>query len=351
MFDILLALFLLLSPIILLPAIGNVTALQFYQFGVIDSRNTYLQLQFFQVGSIVLYLSSFFCKKQRVFKDNYLVLFILACIVSIFLHPISIKSFPNILLGFLLYKTVYEYSLDIKKILFPVFLVCMMNFTFAVIQSHGIGFIYNSTGRIDGLMKISTHLGVYQALSFPICLMLNPVLCVFPLISLYLAHSHTAFIAISAGLIYLFRKKILYIGSVSFLFIIALATILVVNNWNLMLGEFETRLWIWRETFYRLTFWGHGFVKFDILREGMGHYESPYNVYLSVLYALGVLSIPLFIWLANLIQKAFTKKDFATQMIFSSCIILLFAGLRMSIMDFPRIAGTAIVLFALLKTR
>ncbi|KKL79005.1 hypothetical protein LCGC14_2019210, partial [marine sediment metagenome] len=65
MFDIALFIFLLLSPIILLPAIGNVTALQFYQFGMIDSTNLMLQLQFFQFGIVSLFIISLFQKRAR----------------------------------------------------------------------------------------------------------------------------------------------------------------------------------------------------------------------------------------------------------------------------------------------
>ena len=170
MFDFVLAIFLLLSPIILLPSIGNITALQFYQFGIIDSSNSYLQLQFFQFGIIALFIVSLFQKKVRELNDKWLVIFIASCLISCLIHPISIKVFSNIFLGFLLYKLTYEYTQRIRLLLFTIVIVSMLNFIFQMLQSFGINFIYSYAGLITKsfrhiLCSIYTYMLYVQSLA------------------------------------------------------------------------------------------------------------------------------------------------------------------------------------------
>ena len=346
--------FLLLSPIFILPTIGNITALKFYQFGVIDSSNSFLQLQFYQFGAVVLFLVSMFCKKKREFNDKWLSLFMLGCLVSVFLHPITIKVFANIFLGFLLYKVVYEYADNIKVILFPILIVSILNFIFSVMQSLGFYYIYHApagqSASIYGLMASPTHLGIYQALAIPVSFIYSPYLIVIPVVSLFLAHSHTAFLGVWVAVIYLARKKIIYLGSLWSMFIMSMTALIVVLNYHKIMGELSARIWIWEETIKHLTFFGSGKFSFT---SPMGTFDNPYNIYLEVLYKMGIFSIPLFIWIYRTIKGYvdFKNKDVFIKILFTSCLMLLAMGLRSSFMDFPRLAGTTIVLFALLNTK
>lgn len=366
MFDISLAIFLLLSPIIFLPAIGNVTALQFYQFGVIDSTNSFLQLQFFQFGIVALFLISLFCKKQREFKDKWLSLFMVGCLITVFLHPLSVRYILNIFLGFILYKVVYEYAKNIKLILIPVIIVCILNVILSTIQSFGIRLIFHppfgQSPSIVGFMRSPTHLGIYQALSIPVCFIFNPLLAIIPIISLFFAHSHTAFLGFWIGMIYIFKKRIGSVlsffisGSLWFMLLISLSVLsvlILIRNWGLILGEFSTRLWIWGETLKSLTLFGSGFGRFKFFNPVMGEFDNPYNIYLGLIYIMGVLSIPIFIWIYETINKynKFKMKDRVTNMIFTTCLMLLAMGLRSSFMDIPRLAGTTIIMFGLLNVK
>src|SRR3990167_8797577 len=104
MFDIVLAVFLFFSHIFInILGIGNLNALQFYQFGFIGNNNSIAQLQFFQYGIVALFIISLFCKPEREFNDKYSILFLALCFISVFLYPKTIGNFASIFLGFLLY--------------------------------------------------------------------------------------------------------------------------------------------------------------------------------------------------------------------------------------------------------
>lgn len=357
MFDIALAVFLFLSPIILSPQIGNITALQFYQFGVIDSSNSFLQLQFFQFGAIILFIISLFCKKEREFQDKWLVLFLIGCLISVFLHPISVKVFPNIFLGFLLYKIVFEYAKNIKIILSPIIITSLLNCLFIAFQFVHFFPIYNNVPNICGLLKNSTHSGIYEALSFPIIYLFNPVLSIFPILGVLIINSQTAELGLIAGFMYLLRRKIKEMGSAWMMFTVSLIAILTVINKEWLINEFAARVWIWKYAIKNLTLFGHGLGNFKVFHTSLsftfGQYDNPYNIYLGIIYAIGILSIPLFIWIYETIKNYvnFKSKDLFIIMLFTSCLMLLVMGLRSSFMDFPRLAGTAIILFSLLNVK
>ena len=353
MFDIALAVFLLLSPIILLPQIGNITALQFYQFGLIDSTNSMLQLQFFQFGVIALFIVSLFQKKIRELNDKWLGLFLVGCFISVFLHPKSIGVVLNVFLGFVLYKLVFEYAKRIRLILFPIVIVSILNLIFEILQLFGIQFIYHSQS-IVGLMKSQSHLGTYQALAIPICYYFNPYLVIIPIIGLLLTKTWTAVFAVILVICLKFRKKLISLGTMWQMFFISCMALFI---WVLyktkiidaILYDLYPRLWIWLETLKSLTFTGKGFGNFKIYRSivdkylSTGQYDNPCSVYLEIIYILGVLSIPLFIWLHKTLK--------IRNKLFPSCLILVIIALGQSFMDFPRLAGTAIVLFALLNIK
>ncbi len=360
MFDIALFIFLLVSPIILLPQIGNIAALQFYQFGVITSTNSMLQLQFFQFGIVSLFIVSLFQKRVREYKDLWLSLFLIACLVSIFLHPIAIKMSVNIFLGFILYKLVIEYTRNIKLVLIPIVVVCVLNSTFAVLQHYGIHLIYNDSGRVDSLMKISSHLGTYQALSIPILFIFNPILSIIPLIGLALSRTSTAVVGVIVGVGFLFKKKILDNLNILFImFFISLSALFIIKNRVEIIGQLFTRIWVWKETIKDLAFTGVGFQRFEKIHESSviffnavhfnETFNSVYSMYLYVIFSLGILSIPIFIWIFK--QLKLRNQDRVSRCLFASSITLLVIGLGQTFLEFPRLAGTAIVIFALLKIK
>lgn len=361
MFDIALFIFLLLSPIILLPAIGNLTALQFYQYGTITS-SPMLQLQFFQFGIVGLFIVSLFQKRVREYKDFWLSLFLVTCLVSIFLHPISVKMSVNIFLGFILYKLVVEHTRNIKLVLIPIAIVGVLNSIFAVLQYFDINLIYNDMDRTYGLMKIENHLGIYQALSIPILYTFSPVLAIIPLIGLVLSKTMTALVGVFACGVYLFRKKIFdnmnCLFTMFFVSISALFGLFIFRNRVEFLGNFFTRVWIWKETIKDLTFTGIGFQRFEKVYElpkaffaavyPNETFNSVYSIYLYIIISVGIFSIPIFIWLYSQFSQRRCQGRIAKGL-FASCLILLIIGLGQTFMEVPRLVGTIIVIFGLLK--
>src|SRR3990167_3001902 len=364
MFDIGLSIFLFLSPIILLPAIGNIAALQFYQFGIISNNNAFLQLQFFQFGIVGLFILSFFQKRIRELNDSWMGLFMAGCLVSVFLHPKSVSVITNIFLGFLLYKLTFEYVKNVKLVLFPICVVSILNFIFEVLQLFGVYLVYNPTDRIDGLMAFSSHLGAYQAMVIPILYLFNPLLAIVPIIGFILAKSTHVYISVFLCGGYLIIKKIKNLGSVWLMFCMSLITLFIIKGGKRLLSEFFVRIWIQKETIKDLTYFGKGLGNFKKVCELPVNvnfhnavypnetFENPLSIYLGVIYALGILSIPVFIWIyGNIEQYKRVKKDNILKALFLSSMILIMIGFGQSCMDFPRLAGTIIIIFGLLKIK
>lgn len=357
MFDIALGIFLFLSPIFFLPVqIDNVNALQFYQFGVLgNSGYNYLQLLFFGAGVIALLIIAMLsAKPQREFEDRWAVALFALFALSVYFHPIGIRSFGNIVLGFLLY---YMTIVCVKnyKILFKfIFAVSLLNTIFAILQLFHINLIYNNAkdmgGTIYGLMCISNQLGFYQALSIPICYALNPYLVIVPLTGLILSKSILGSMAMSVGMVYLLYPKIKKI-KVSLIYIQVLASVFllfILKYHHILIQKIQIRGYIWWETFKLALdkyIVGYGTGKFSTIERG-GKFENPYNIYLQVFYILGIFGL---ITLGFFLKDKYANyKDINSRAVFASCLVLLIIGLGFCFMDFPRLAGTAIVLFGLL---
>lgn len=346
MFDIALGIFLLLSPIFLLPKqIGNVNALQFYQFGVLGNNGyNFLQLQFFQLGVLVLLMIAFVSKPIRELNDKNVLFLFLTFLISVFLHPISVRNFGNVFLGFLLYYLVVVYTKDYKKLFKFIAIVSIINCAFSLLQYFGIHLIYRPTGRIDGLMCLSTHLGVYQAIALPICYAVNPWLIIFPIITITLSKSITAILLMCGWLLFTYWKKIFERGTIFFMLCLSMLTAFLIHNWQLIIQKLNIRIMVWiptlKMTFSKL-FAGHGIVQFKYLSP-LGLFENPCSIYLELIFFLGVLSlIPLFLFLKNILTSS-------NKVLVSAVAVALIAGIEKSFMDYPRLAGTVIVLFGLL---
>jgi hypothetical protein len=182
-------------------------------------------------------------KPQRDFDDkNAVALFVLFCL-SVYWHPIGIKIFWNILCGFLLYYLVKVYTKNYKKLLWIILVVAFLNTIFALLQNFGIYLIYNPTGRNDGLMCLSTHLGIYQAVALPIAYSIHPLLVVIPAIGIWLSKSITAIIIMFVFFGIYFKNKILKFGILPLLSYVSLVSFFVVKNWDLIINKSIYDLW------------------------------------------------------------------------------------------------------------
>ena len=353
MFDIALGVFLFLSPIFFLPKqIGNINALQFYQFGALGNGGfNYLQLQFFYFGVICLFIISLLSKPQREFKSHWTIILFTMCFLSVCFHPIGIRLFGNILFGFLLYYLVIVYTKDYKKIFKIILLVSLLNTIFAILQFFHINLIYRATGRIDGLMCMSTHLGIYQVIALPICYALNPFFAIIPIIGILLSKSVTAiFLMLIWCVMALFKpikikNKNLHIASVNiFMFLLSLSIIFVGFNWTAIIQKLSVRWIVWIYTIkeiYHNLFFGVGLKQLQY-HSTIDLFENPCSMYLEIIRYLGIfVLVPIFM----MVKEIISCKD---KILLISCLIILLLGLEKSIMDFPRLAGTIIVLFGFL---
>lgn len=349
MFDLVLSIFLLLSPIIFMPLNGYSARFQWYQFGYYSGSVSLMQLQFFQYGVVLLFLTALFNKPKREFKDKYLGILFALCILGVFLHPKTIQNFHNILLGFLLYYLVVSYTKNVKTVLKVVVVVALLNTIFSILQFFGTYFPYKSKPDIIGLMSYKSQLGIYQALALPICYAINPYLSIIPLIGLLLSKSITAIIPAIIGMAYLFRRKIfrLKFSYIYFMVFITLITLLCIKFFQKLSLRFD----VWVVTLQMILkkwLYGYGIGTFKYVNSKHIQYDDPYSLYLEVTHALGILGIIVLIFFLKDKFIGFKNNILIAQGLFASCLILVLCGFGYSFLDYPRLAGTTIILFGLL---
>ena len=352
MFDLFLKIFLFLSPIFLIPNNGLAARFQWFQFGYFTSSISILQLQFFQYGTIILFLVALFEKPKRLFQDRYLGILFLFCVLSVYFHPKTITNFHNIFLGFLLYYLVVSYTRNVKSVLKVVLFVSLFNTIFAILQFFDIHWIYHKTPEIIGLMVLKSHLGIYQALAIPICYALNPWLSIIPIIGLLLSKSLTAIIPAIIGMAYLLRNKIYHLKSMPFI-MVAISCFLFFGG--RIFYKLSLRFEIWIETLKLISqnlFYGYGIGVFKYLKPVGGdkiiEYTDPYSLYFGAAHALGIFGLIAILFFIISKFKESKNDDLITKGLVVSCLILVISGLGYSFMDYPRLAGTVIILFGLL---
>lgn len=346
MFDIVLSLFLILSAIFVFPVIGNIEALKYFQFKVIGNIGyNYLQLQFFQFGIIVLFITALLSKPNREFKDKYSVFVLVLMLAGVFIHPKSVLFFGNIFLGFILYYLVTVYTYDYKWVMKSVAFVAILNFVFSVLQFFNINLIYQPTGRIDGLMLNSAHLGVYQAIALPICYAINPFLVIIPIVTILLSKSITAILIMAIWLISVYWKKIFDMGSLMFMAVFSLCVGMGIYLFPAIQSKLLIRLMAWKpimDLVYQKPYFGYGVQPIQI-KSLAGQFDNPCSIYIEILFYFGAsILIPLYF----LVKDKLAIKDYVLKACF---IIALAAGIEKSYFDFPRLSTTVIVIMAFIN--
>ena len=365
MFDIALGAFLFLSPIIFLfgnnaRINGTIAALGFYQFKTLSLENNIIQLQFFQYGIVILFIIALMQKPIRYFQDKYLAYFLGLCGLSVFIYPKTLTAFILIFLGCLFYYLIVGYAKNIKKLLYIIAGVSILNTFFAILQFFNIYLFYNPPENmtICGMMFSPSHLGTYQALALPICYMINPYLAIIPLIGLLLAKSITPILAGIVGIIYLLfpKKKRIFINLAPMGLIASLGIfiILLIGNFKTIFCKFAMRFELWVNVLKEIikrSLTGFGLGTFPELSSKIysyqGHWKWIYNEYLSIAFYIGILGLfPVIIFLKNKFNGIGVGLERA---IATSCLIIAIICLGQPAMHFPRLAGTIIPLFAFLE--
>lgn len=353
MFNISLFVFILISPILFLPlSVPAISTLQWYQWGFFTNNIEVVQRQIFLYGIVLLFIASLFDKPKRLFGDNYIRWLLLICFLNVWAYPITIKIFPTVFLGFLLYYLI-SVCADVKNLrsfFMAIIFVSFINTFFSILQFFNIHFLLFKDNEIIGLMAYKSQLGIYEALALPICFTWNPWLCIIPTIGLLLSNSATAMVAGVVGMIYLLWKKGLRLQSIPLWQVFLLISGIYIYGHFEKLGiRFDAWGYALKNGIYH-WFHGNGIGLFHFTKH-IGEevsFTDPYSIYLEVFNAIGIFGLIAFLFF--IVDKfiGIKKENSMVLALFTSCLILAISGIGYSFMDYPRLAGTAIVLFGLL---
>ena len=351
MFDFVLKIFLFLAPIV------------YWQ----NLPLSQVQIQFFQLGTIFLFLVALSQKKQRDLQDSSLFALGCVCFLNIFIAktPFSNMALTNILFALLLYYLIVCYAKNIRCIFKVLVALSIINTLLAVFQRFGIDFVYATSSECSAFLGTSAFHGDFQALVLPLAFFLHPLLVVFPIAGLVLSKSATGLMAVSVGLTFLLvRRKH---GPIYLLVVLSSLGAFVIHFRELLLYKIVMRLEIWERTL-ELIFdrpfqgWGFGSIKgfIELLYwPKYGNADRIYNDYLEFALCVGIIGLIVFILFVFNKIKRYRKaeKTFLLDTAFASCIIAsvvclfhspmapLFSGIGQS----PRIAIVIITMLAMLE--
>lgn len=139
-----------------------------------------LDLIFFALGMIALFIASLFDKKVRN-GDFTLIAFLVAMGAgSLFFsgfNPVSMSSFINLFLAVVGFVTVFSYAKDIESIKKIIVYSAFINIFFMILQKFGWNLIFNEGivhGEEGGLMGNASRLSTYLAIALPFMVEAHP---------------------------------------------------------------------------------------------------------------------------------------------------------------------------------
>ncbi len=349
-FDIVLGILLVLTPIVFVPwniprLNGWVASYQYYQFNMLNIMDIpSIQLLFFELAVVILLVVATLSNQHRGFKDKPISLLFILVLLNLMLHPIGIKVFPFVLLGFLLYYLIVCYIKDVRTIAYPMLIVSALNTVFAVMQALGIYLVYN-TIRCDGAMFISNHMALYQAISIPMVYMLSPWLVLIPIIGLLLSSSIVPLVASLIGMMFLLRRNNLL--SIPMLGIYGGLGLYLIYLYKGLIYKLSIRSQVWLQSI-DFSFFGHKLGSFSSAIPTIGNSTTTYSIYLTIYYYLGIVGIITlsYFFIDRIIRYRKSKVSKPFECLFASVVILALCGLSQSFLDFPRLAFTSIVMLA-----
>jgi len=329
-----------------------------------------IQIQFFQFGTIFLFLVALSQNKQRNLEDKSLFALGFICFLNIFIAktPFSNIAMTNILFALLLYYLIVCYAKNIKCIFKILVALSILNTLLAIFQKFGIDFVYDNSSECCAFLATSAFHGDFQALVLPLAFYLHPLLAIFPIVGLVLSKSATGLAAVAVGLTFLliWNKKIKF-GPIYFLALFSAFSAFIIHFRELLFYKMTMRFEIWQETL-KLIFdrsyrgWGFGSIKgfTEVLHwPKYGTADRIYNDYLEFALCVGIIGFIFFaVFVCNKIKRyRKAQQTFLLDTVFASCIIAsviclfhspmapLFSGIGES----PRIAIVMITILAMLE--
>lgn len=333
---------------------------------------------FFLFGSFTLFGISLANEPKRKLSNPWLALILLAGLLRVFVNNdfgnfasewlnfwFSSAGFIYLFAGILLFHTVYCHTENIKQYLTPILAVCILNFVLVIAQITGHDFMWAKAPSLSGFMSISSQLGQYSALSIPLVFLINPYLAIIPLTTLFMAKSVSAILALCIGLI--FYSTIDWKAHTTrwqrqAIWAFLTATLLLgIYNYQYILSRWQCRPVMWEKTarvVLQRPYLGHGYQSFN---ETVVHSVKSFMIgdrefsraHNDLLHTAQELGIPIALFIVGLfigLWKKFkvAKKDASTYLLATSVLIVLINMCGQTLIRYAEIAGTFIVVLALL---
>jgi len=356
MFDKVLKIFLLLSPIFV-----------FKDYKVGMARG-----MFFIIGIFVLFAIGLISEQKRKLKIWHITAFLLLALVRVFFDGVpsqewfnfwfSCGNFIYVFCGVLLFYLVVCYSGDAKQFLIPILAVSIINLIVTSFQLFDINLVWKHSYVINGMMESHSQLGQYSAMALPLMFFVHPLLAVVPTVTLLLSKSVSPIFSCFLGLCFLsysFKKWIVLA------LIILVGMGLFLSNYHYVKAKFTcSRPQVWTDMvkeIFKRPFLGHGYSTFTekvlkVKKNVMGRNETrrAHNDYAHLALELGAPIVIIFcMFIYNIFKKFFFKKDKnrLTYCLSASVLIILINMSGQTTLRYASIAGTWIVLLALLCVR
>lgn len=336
-----------------------------------DFKPTLSRGLFFIVGSLILFILSLNLEPKRVLRNHWLMIFLLLMLMRCFLDNgmvfgpeewlnfwYAMAGFFYVLCGFLLFRTVYCYVDDIRKHLYPMIGVMLMNFPLVICQHLQYDFFWTRVARFNpvcGFFDLPQQLSQYSVMSVPILSYINPFLILIPLLFLFLAKEVSAFMALFiGGIFYLFfrnKNRIIFI-------LIFLSLLFGYKNISHVKAKWYTRPIMWGrvlELSMKKPYLGYGYQSFNSVVIGnedkIGNIQNPgaFNDYLHTFLEFGIFPlIAILLFLKEYFVKFVRKRGKSLLLIClgTSVFIGLTNMLGQGLIRYASTAGLFIILLA-----
>lgn len=330
---------------------------------------------FFIFGTFALFGISLLNTPSRKFDFPWLGVFLLWCLAMVFTNKapepkqeewfnfwLSAGHFIYVFSAVLLFYTVYCHAQDVKSYFAPIVIVCLMNIILSIAQLIGFDFMWQNANETCGFIGTGTQLAQYSSLTLPIVMVISPYLAGVSFGFIILSGSLTPMLAVLGGWAFLCwhrgRKRLVLVPLV-------LALAFAGANHRQLLADGANRLGIWKTTLkatLEKPYLGGGYGSFqetiteDKLLDATGYrnLSRAQNDYLHTAQELGIPAV-IFIgaFFLSLYRKfkARKNKPYLDYFLAASIIIGLINMSGQTFIRFASLAGTFIVLLALLSAQ
>jgi len=318
-----------------------------------------VQLQCFIIGVMILFGLSLLAEQKREYVNVRLGLFFLWVIVNIIcykFHPVVIAGATQVFLGLLLFYLILIYVQPTDAMISWLLLLIPLNVIVVAMQLVGHDFINKSFANVCGLMQSPSHLGTIMVLLAPLAIA-KKWWFVFPaLFCLFAARSVTPMFGMAGAIAFYYWHKGRNKWLISGLAITIAGAGFLLNTFSFVKLKFLGRLEIWEQALqvaFTKPLQGMGIGTFPQISKSFhsihdGWWEMPQNVYIGVVFALGVTGLILLLsYIFDFYKRV--RPHFSNPKVLpfaASLVGLLIIMLGQSCMEYTRIFVPAIAIVA-----